>query len=88
MAQEFRIYLSANNRVIIESVSNKIEIEGNLDCVTIRSLSGLVAAVSKDYCLCELRQVTFNLRPEDYRTMEVIIEMARELRRDAGIEDD
>ena len=67
---------------------NQISIQGNdLSNVVITS-KDIAAEVNKDWCLCELRRVTFKLVPEDYRTMEVIIEMAREIRREAGFCDD
>lgn len=48
----------------------------------------LDADVTLDYCLVNLRNQTMRLNPEDYRGMEVIIELAKQIRAEAGLYDD
>lgn len=43
---------------------------------------GLEADVTVDYCLICLRGQTMRLNPDDYRGMEVIVELAKQIRMD------
>lgn len=43
------------------------------------------AEITLEYCLVDLRHYTIKITPEHYRAMEVVCELARQIREDAGI---
>jgi hypothetical protein len=66
---------------------NQIFIQGrDLENVSVKS-ENFIADVTKDYCLIELGNYTFKLKPEQYRSLEVVLELAKTIRMDAGIYD-
>lgn len=47
----------------------------------------LDADITLDYCIICLRGQTMRINPDDYRGIEVIVELAKELRREAGLDE-
>lgn len=67
-------------------MSNSVHISGDMRSAQV-SGDRFVAEVTKDMIIAELRGQTMRLNPQDWYNMEVVIELAKEMRREAGIED-
>jgi len=66
-------------------MSNKTEITGNLTSARVVS-DRLIADITKDMVIIELRGQTLRLNHDDIWNIELIIELANEIRKEAGVE--
>ena len=65
---------------------NQVQISGDLQSARVTAPK-FIAEVTKDMAIVELRGQTMRLNPQDWRMMEIVIELAKEIRREAGIDD-
>jgi len=68
-------------------MSNEIYISGKQTGECTVTGDRLIADVTPEYCLINLREQTLRLNPDDYYNMETILELARQLRYEKGIYD-
>jgi len=64
---------------------SKTEITGNLTSARVVS-DRLIADITKDMVIIELRGQTLRLNHDDIWNIELIIELANEIRKEAGLE--
>lgn len=68
-------------------MANHVHITGDLKSARVIG-DKFMAEVTKDMIIAELRGQTMRLNPDDWYNMEVVIELANEIRRSQGIIDE
>lgn len=67
---------------------NEVHITGDLKSARIEDKRNkFVADITKDMAIIELRGQTFRMNASDWYNMEIVVELAKQIRLDAGVED-